>query len=109
MKAKFIEVESELSAMVAVQGRASLAPAYSRNLSPPLLHAPPMIECADLPWSWGVHRSNKSMQRTTPTHGAEGQRWIQLYCEDNQEALDTALMSYKIAEDPRLSTPTIFV
>jgi pyruvate ferredoxin oxidoreductase alpha subunit len=34
--------------------------------------------------------------------------WLQLYCEDNQEALDTALMSYKIAEDPRLSTPTVF-
>jgi len=31
--------------------------------------------------------------------------WIQAYAENAQEALDLALMSYKIAEDKRVSTP----
>jgi pyruvate ferredoxin oxidoreductase alpha subunit len=112
MKAKFIEVESELSAMVAVQG-ASFAGArvFTATSGPGLffMHHP-MIECADLPVVMGVvHRSNKSMQPDhTDLMAQRDNGWIQLYCEDNQEALDTALMSYKIAEDPRLSTPTIF-
>jgi len=112
MKAKFIEVESELSAMVAVQG-ASFAGArvFTATSGPGLfLMHHPMIECADLPVVMGVvHRSNKSMQPDhTDLMAQRDNGWIQLYCEDNQEALDTALMSYKIAEDPRLSTPTIF-
>jgi pyruvate ferredoxin oxidoreductase alpha subunit len=31
--------------------------------------------------------------------------WIQLYCENNQEVLDTTLMAYKIAEDKRVRLP----
>jgi len=31
--------------------------------------------------------------------------WIQLYVEHNQEALDTVLMAYKVAEDPRVRLP----
>ncbi len=112
MKAKFIEVESELSAMVAVQG-ASFAGArvFTATSGPGLffMHHP-MMEGSDLPVVMGVvHRSNKSMQPDhTDLMAQRDNGWIQLYCEDNQEALDTALMSYKIAEDPRLSTPTIF-
>jgi len=33
--------------------------------------------------------------------------WIQFYCEDNQEALDTVIQAYKIAEDPRVSMPAM--
>jgi hypothetical protein len=110
MKARFIEVESELSAMVAVQG-ASFAGArvFTATSGPGLffMHHP-MMEGADLPVVMGVvHRSNKSMQPDhTDLMAQRDNGWIQLYCENNQEALDTALMSYKIAEDPRLSTPT---
>ena len=32
--------------------------------------------------------------------------WLQLYCENAQEALDTTLMAYKIAEDKRVLLPT---
>ena len=112
MKARFIEVESELSAMVAVQG-ASFAGArvFTATSGPGLffMHHP-MMEGADLPVVMGVvHRSNKSMQPDhTDLMAQRDNGWIQLYCENNQEALDTALMSYKIAEDPRLSTPTVF-
>ncbi len=112
MKARFIEVESELSAMVAVQG-ASFAGArtFTATSGPGLffMHHP-MMEGSDLPVVMGVvHRSNKSMQPDhTDLMAQRDNGWIQLYCENNQEALDTAIMCYKIAEDPRLSTPTTF-
>lgn len=32
--------------------------------------------------------------------------WLQLYCENAQEALDTTIMAYKIAEDERVLLPT---
>ena len=112
LKARFIELESELSAMVAVQG-ASFAGArvFTATSGPGLfLMHHPMMEGSDLPVVMSVvHRSNKSMQPDhTDLMAQRDNGWIQLYCENNQEALDTALMSYKIAEDPRLSTPTTF-
>jgi pyruvate/2-oxoacid:ferredoxin oxidoreductase alpha subunit len=69
-----------------------------------------MMEQNDLPVVMGVvHRSTKSMQPDhTDLMAQRDNAHIQLYCENNQEALDTALISYRIAEDPRLSTPTIF-
>ncbi|MBM3292203.1 pyruvate ferredoxin oxidoreductase [Candidatus Bathyarchaeota archaeon] len=112
LKARFIEVESELSAMVAVQGASFAGARVFTATSGPglLLMHHPMMEGSDLPVVMSVvHRSNKSMQ---PDHSdLMAQRdngWIQLYCENNQEALDTALMSYKIAEDSRQTVPTIF-
>jgi len=33
--------------------------------------------------------------------------WLQLYCENNQEALDTTIQAYKIAEDNRVLLPTM--
>jgi len=33
--------------------------------------------------------------------------WIQVYAENAQEALDLALMSWRIAEDSRVSTPVM--
>ena len=32
--------------------------------------------------------------------------WIQVYAEDNQEALDLALMAYAVAEDAGVRTPS---
>ncbi len=34
--------------------------------------------------------------------------WVQLYCENAQEVLDTCIMAYKIAEDKRVLLPTIY-
>jgi pyruvate ferredoxin oxidoreductase alpha subunit len=112
LKAKFIEVEAEISAMVAVQG-ASFAGArtFTATSGPGLLYMHhPMMEGNQLPIVMSVvHRSNKSMQPDhTDTMAENATGWMQLYCEDNQEALDTTIMSYKIAEDPRLNTPCIF-
>jgi pyruvate/2-oxoacid:ferredoxin oxidoreductase alpha subunit len=33
--------------------------------------------------------------------------WIQLYCETNQEVLDSILLAYRVAEDPRVLAPAI--
>ena len=109
MKAKFIEVESELSAMVAVQGACFAgARVFTATSGPGLLFMHhPMMEGSDLPVVMGVvHRSVKSMQPDhTDLMAQRDNGWIQLYCEDSQEALDTALMTYKIAEEPSNPTP----
>jgi len=33
--------------------------------------------------------------------------WMQLYCEDNQEVLDTTLLAFRLAEDPRILIPAM--
>jgi pyruvate/2-oxoacid:ferredoxin oxidoreductase alpha subunit len=33
--------------------------------------------------------------------------WIQLYCEDNQEVLDSILLAYRVAEDSRVLVPAM--
>jgi pyruvate/2-oxoacid:ferredoxin oxidoreductase alpha subunit len=33
--------------------------------------------------------------------------WIQLYCETNQEVLDSILLAYRVAEDPRVLAPAM--
>jgi len=46
------------------------------------------------PWSIWSDQTDSVSQRETG--------WIQLYCENNQEVLDTTLMAFKIAETVRL-------
>jgi pyruvate/2-oxoacid:ferredoxin oxidoreductase alpha subunit len=43
-----------------------------------------------MPWAFGSDQSDSLAQRDTG--------WIQFYCEDAQEAVDTVLLAYKIAE-----------
>lgn len=43
-----------------------------------------------VPWAFGSDQSDSLSQRDTG--------WLQFYCEDGQEALDTVLQAYKIAE-----------
>lgn len=42
------------------------------------------------PWAFGTDQTDTLSQRDTG--------WIQLYCEDGQEALDTVIMAYKVSE-----------
>lgn len=42
------------------------------------------------PWAFGSDQSDSLSQRDTG--------WLQLYCEDAQEALDTVIQAYKVAE-----------
>jgi pyruvate ferredoxin oxidoreductase alpha subunit len=108
MNAKFIEVESEMSAQVSIQGASFAgARAFTATSGPGLLYMHhPMMGC-QLPVVMAVvHRGNKSMQPDhTDLMAQRDTGWIQLYCENNQEVLDTCIMAYKIAEDNRVYLP----
>ena len=108
LDAKFIEVESEMSAQLSVQGASFAgARAFTATSGPGLLYMHhPMMGC-QLPVVMAVvHRSNKSMQADhTDLLAQRDTGWIQLYCENNQEVLDTCMMAYKIAEDERVYLP----
>ena len=116
LKSEFIHVESEHSAMsCAIGASAAGARAFTATSSQGLLY---MAEClyyasggrfpivmmnADrstaLPWNiYGDQRDSLSQLDSG---------WIQVYAENAQEALDLALMSWKIAEDKRVSTPVM--
>ena len=113
LKSEFIHVESEHSALsCAIGASASGARAFTATSSQGLLY---MAEClyyasggrfpivmmnADrstaLPWNiYGDQRDSLSQLDSG---------WIQVYAENAQEALDLALMSWRIAEDRRVST-----
>ncbi len=112
----FIHVESEHSALsCAIGASAAGARAFTATSSQGLLY---MAEClyyasggrfpivmmnADrstaLPWNiYGDQRDSLSQLDSG---------WIQVYAENAQEALDLALMSWRIAEDQRVSTPVM--
>ncbi|MCR4889136.1 MAG: pyruvate ferredoxin oxidoreductase [Ruminococcus sp.] len=114
LKAEYVHVESEHSALsCAIGASAAGARAFTATSSQGLLY---MAEClyyasggrfpivmmnADrstaLPWNiYGDQRDSLSQLDSG---------WIQAYAENAQEALDLALMSYKIAENKRVSTP----
>ena len=114
LNAEYVHVESEHSALsCAIGASAAGARAFTATSSQGLLY---MAEClyyasggrfpivmmnADrstaLPWNiYGDQRDSLSQLDSG---------WIQAYAENAQEALDLALMSYKIAENPDVSTP----
>lgn len=116
LKSEFIHVESEHSALsCAIGASAAGARAFTATSSQGLLY---MAEClyyaaggrfpivmmnADrstaLPWNiYGDQRDSLSQLDSG---------WIQVYAENAQEALDLALMSWRIAEDARVSTPVM--
>ncbi|HOG45727.1 MAG TPA: pyruvate ferredoxin oxidoreductase [Anaerolineae bacterium] len=111
LNAKFIKVESEHSAMAAVVGASSVgARAFTATSSHGLLLMHEMLHWAAgarLPivlanvnravgpgWNVWTDQSDSLAQRDTG--------FLQLYCESNQEALDTVIQAFKIAETVRL-------
>jgi len=107
MDARFICVESEHSAMAAVIGAASAGvrtftatSAHGLALMHEMLHwacgARLPIVMAEVNralgpgWNIWMDQSDSLAQRDTG--------WIQLYCEDGQEVLDTMLQAYRLAE-----------
>ena len=114
LKAEYMHVESEHSAMAAAMGVSSVgARAFTATSSQGLLH---MAECVHyasgarfpivmmnanrsiaVPWSiYGDQRDSLSMLDSG---------WIQVYVEDAQEALDMMIQAYKVAENPKVMTP----
>ncbi len=116
LRAKFIKVESEHSAMAALVGAASTGArtftatsAHGLALMHEMLHwaagARLPIVLADInramgpPWSVWTDQNDSLAQRDTG--------WMQLYCESNQEVLDTVIQAYKVAE--RVLMPAMLV
>jgi pyruvate ferredoxin oxidoreductase alpha subunit len=116
LDAEYIHVESEHSALsCAIGASATGARTFTATSSQGLLY---MAECLTyasggrfpivmmnanrstaLPWNiYGDQRDSLSLL----DHG-----WIQVYVENNQEALDMALMAYALGEDARVSTPVM--
>jgi len=111
LKARFINVESEHSAMAAVVGASSGgARAFTASSSHGLAYMHEMLHWASaarLPivmaevnraigpgWNIWTDQTDSLAQRDTG--------WIQLYCEDGQEALDTTLLAFRLAESINL-------
>ena len=116
LKAKYIRVESEHTAMSAAVGaqltgvRTGTA---TSSVGLALMHEvlglasgcrvpivmPVVNRSLVSPWSlWCDHQD---------TMAERDSGWIQLYVENCQEVLDTVLMAYRLAEDPRVLTPTM--
>jgi pyruvate ferredoxin oxidoreductase alpha subunit len=116
LDADFIKVESEHSALCACFGAAcagcrvftatcsqglvymcEMLPYVSSNRFPVVMAV--VNRSLAAPWTmWCDHQDSISMR----DHG-----WIQLYVEDAQEALDTCLQAYRLAEDPEVLTPVM--
>ena len=116
LAAEYVHVESEHSALsCAIGASATGARTFTATSSQGLLY---MAECLTyaaggrfpivmmnanrataLPWNiYGDQRDSLALL----DHG-----WIQVYAENNQEALDLALMAYAVAENPAVATPVM--
>ena len=115
-KGHVVRVESEHSAMgVCIGGAASGARTFTTSSSnglaymaenvvaAALLRLPVVLVAANRtlgpPWNIWADHGDTLMLRDSG--------WIQLYCADGQEVLDSVLCAYRIAEDPRILLPAM--
>ena len=111
LSTRFLKVESEHSAMAALIGASTGGVrCFTATSSHGLAYMHEMLHWASgarlpivlvnvnraigPPWNIWSDQSDSLSQRDTG--------WIQLYCEDNQEVLDTILQAYRIAESVKL-------
>ncbi len=112
--AKYVKVESEHSALATVfASELAGIRSYTATSSHGLLYMHEMLHWASgqrvplvmsvvnraigPPWNIWADQTDTMNQRDTG--------WLQTYCESNQEALDTILMGYKIAENRNVMLP----
>ncbi len=114
MDAKFVEVESEHSAMASVMG-SELAGirSFTASSSHGILYMHEMLNWVagmrlpilmavvnrsiGPPWNIWADHTDTMVQRDTG--------WLQLYGESNQEAMDTIILGYKLAESKDILLP----
>lgn len=114
LKAEYIHVESEHSAMSAALGAAAVgARAFTATSSQGLLYMAevlPYVSGARFP----IVMMNANRTLATPWALLSDHRdslsqldsgWIQVYCESAQETLDMVIQAYRIAEDPCVMAP----
>lgn len=114
LDARYVEVESEHSAMAAIlASELTGVRSYTATSSHGLLYMHEMLHwvagqrlplvmsvvnrAVGPPWNIWSDQSDSMSQKDTG--------WLQVYCESNQEALDTILMGYKIAENREVMLP----
>ena len=115
-KGRIVLVESEHSAMAVCMGAAlagartftassSNGLAYmTENIFAAGYYRLPMVMLAvnrtlGPPWNIWVDQGDSLMMRDAA--------WLQFYCDSHQDVLDTTLMAFRIAEDPRVMLPVI--
>ncbi len=118
MKAIYIPVESEHSAMAACIGASYVgARTFEDSCSHGLALMHEMLHTASgmrlpivmavpnralgLPWNIWTDQNDSLSQRDTG--------WLQFYCENSQETLDTIIMAFKIAESSKVMLPVMVV
>jgi pyruvate ferredoxin oxidoreductase alpha subunit len=114
MDAKFLTMESEHSVMsAAAAASAAGARAFTATASQGLAFMHEMVY-ATAPLRLPVVMVNVNRTVSTPpgiwieyndSMGERDSGWLQVYVEDNQEALDMIIQSYRIAEDKRVLLP----
>ncbi len=111
--AEYVTMEGELSCQASAITASTTVRSFTATSGPGLLymhHPLHMTSWARLPLVMAVvHRTTKGMspdQMDTMSQRDTG--WLMLECQNAQELLDTGLMSFKIAEDPRVRLPIIF-
>ncbi len=115
-KGRVVPVESEHSAMAVSMGASmSGARAFTASSSNGLAYMAENIMVAGYyrlpivmvavnrtlgpPWNIWVDQGDTLMLRDFP--------WLQFYCENNQEVLDTTLLAFRLAEDRRILLPVL--
>jgi pyruvate/2-oxoacid:ferredoxin oxidoreductase alpha subunit len=114
MKAEYIKVEGEHTAMAAAIGASAAgARVFTASAAQGIAYMEealwmppgrrlPIVMCM-------VNRALAPIGGLRPDHNdslmQRDNGWIQLYCENSQEVLDTIIMGYKIGEDRRVYLP----
>ena len=118
LKAKFIKVESEHSAMAACVGASAAgARAFTATSSQGLALMHEMLHWASNarhpivmaninramgpPWSIWTDQNDSIAQRDTG--------WLQFYCSTNQEVYDTTIQTFKICENDKVLLPGMLI
>jgi pyruvate/2-oxoacid:ferredoxin oxidoreductase alpha subunit len=118
LKAKFIPVESEHSAMAAcIAAQTAGARTYTATSSHGLTLMHEVLMWASgarlpivmtnvsramaPPWSVWVDHMDSIAQRDTG--------WLQFFCQSNQEVLDTIIMAYKVCESSGVMLPAMII
>ncbi len=116
MNCEYIKVESEHSAMSACIGASAAGVrTFTATSSQGLLYMHEMLHWASgsrlpivmaqvnrsiaPPWAIWTDHNDSISQRDTG--------WIQFYCENNQDILDTILQAYKVTENSRVLLPAM--
>jgi len=112
--ADYVTMEGELSCQSSAMTAATTVRSFTATSGPGLLymhHPMHMTTWARLPLVMAVvHRSTKGMQPDQmDTMSQRDTGWLMWECQNSQELLDTGIMSFKIAEDPRVRLPMIFM